>query len=60
MEPKVLLLLLVKVYTLVITPTGTSDITISVPAGASINAANLDNNAVSHTVTYSSVTKSGT
>ena len=42
-----------KVYTLAITPTGTSDITITVPAGASINAANLDNNAVSHTVTYS-------
>lgn len=42
-----------KQYTLAITPTGTSDITISVPAGASINAANLDNNAVSHTVAYS-------
>ena len=45
-----------KVYTLVITPSGNSDLTISVPANASINAANLDNNAISETIPYSTFT----
>lgn len=48
-----------KVYTLAITPSGTSNVTITVPASASINSANLDNNAINLTVIYSTFTTSG-
>ena len=42
-----------KVYTLVLTPTGQSDITVTIPAGASFNAGSLDNNAINKTIPYS-------
>ena len=48
-----------KVYTLAITPSGNSNLTITVPASASVNSANLDNNAINLTVTYSTFTTSG-
>lgn len=48
-----------KVYTLAITPSGNSNVTITVPESASFNAASLDNNAINLTVTYSTFTTSG-
>ena len=40
-------------YTLALTPSGTSDITVQVPTTASFNAGNLGNNAINQTITYS-------
>ena len=42
-----------KVYTLAITPSGNSNLTITVPASATFNAGNLGNNALSAAVAYS-------
>ena len=49
-----------KVYTLVITPSSSSStVTIAVATGASTNAGNLGNNAISLSVPYSTLTTSG-
>ena len=48
-----------KVYTLVITPSGNSTVTITVPESASFNSASLDNNAINLAVTYETFTTSG-
>lgn len=49
-----------KVYTLVITPTSSSStVTIAVATGASTNAGNLGNNAISQSVPYSTLVTSG-
>ena len=49
-----------KVYTLVITPSSSSStVTIAVATGASTNAGNLGNNAISQTIPYSTLVTSG-